>query len=173
MLTKGSVTQDEWNHLVRLLIIMIAQHALAAIPVIFFLILQGTRKPCQREAQKELPATAHRWQSQRQAKARPVNLVSHSSHVQLSARSSFGQDLSSPENSENATTNVSSVCTRRRELWRSHLLVARDVEKACQKQLNETQKQKWAFEKPKVDNARRLRGIYFIDPADAEFKEAI
>ena len=39
MLTKGSVTKGEWNHLVRLLIIMIAQHALAAIPVIFFLIL--------------------------------------------------------------------------------------------------------------------------------------
>ena len=33
------------------------------------------------------------------------------------------------------------------------------------------EKQKWAVEKPKLDNARRLRGIYFIDPADAGLKE--
>ena len=33
------------------------------------------------------------------------------------------------------------------------------------------EKQKWAIEKLKLDNARRLRGIYLIDPADAEFKE--
>ena len=35
------------------------------------------------------------------------------------------------------------------------------------------EKQKWAIEKPKLDNARRLRGIYFIDPLDKEFKETI
>ena len=35
------------------------------------------------------------------------------------------------------------------------------------------EKQKWAIEKPKLDNAWKLRGIYFIDPADAEFKETI
>ena len=29
------------------------------------------------------------------------------------------------------------------------------------------------MEKPKLDNARKLRGIYFIDPEDAEFKETI
>ena len=29
---------------------------------------------------------------------------------------------------------------------------------------------KWAIEKPKLDNARILRGIYFIDPEDEEFK---
>ena len=29
------------------------------------------------------------------------------------------------------------------------------------------------IEKPKLDNARRSRGIYFIDQADSEFKEAI
>ena len=33
------------------------------------------------------------------------------------------------------------------------------------------EKQMWAIEKPKLDNAGRLRGIYFIDPADAEFNE--
>ena len=32
---------------------------------------------------------------------------------------------------------------------------------------------KWAIEKPKFDNARRLRGIYFFDPKDMEFKEII
>ena len=32
------------------------------------------------------------------------------------------------------------------------------------------EKQKWAIEKPKLDNARMLRGIYFIDPEDDEFQ---
>ena len=31
-------------------------------------------------------------------------------------------------------------------------------------------KQKWAIEKPKLDNARQLRGIFFIEPNDEEFK---
>ena len=35
------------------------------------------------------------------------------------------------------------------------------------------EKHKWAIEKPKLDNARRLRGIYFIDPDDKEFKETV
>ena len=33
------------------------------------------------------------------------------------------------------------------------------------------ERQKWSDEKPKLDNARRLRGIYFIDPEEKEFKE--
>ena len=33
--------------------------------------------------------------------------------------------------------------------------------------------QKWSNEKPKLDNAGRLRGIYFIDPEDKEVKETI
>ena len=33
------------------------------------------------------------------------------------------------------------------------------------------EKQKWAIEKPKLDNARRLSGIYFIDPEDEEFND--
>ena len=32
---------------------------------------------------------------------------------------------------------------------------------------------KWSHEKPKLDNARKLRGNYFIDPEDKEFKETI
>ena len=50
----------------------------------------------------------------------------------------------------------------RPELWRG---MARNAE------LRE--KHKWATEKPKHDDARRLRGIYFIDPEDKEFKETI
>ena len=43
----------------------------------------------------------------------------------------------------------------------------------CQKNAKPREKQKWAIEKPKLDNARRLRRIYFIDPEDMEFKETI
>ena len=35
------------------------------------------------------------------------------------------------------------------------------------------EKHKWAIENPKLDYARRLRGIYFIDPEGKEFKENI
>ena len=35
------------------------------------------------------------------------------------------------------------------------------------------ERQKWSNEKPKLDNARKLRGIYFVDPEDKEFKETI
>ena len=33
------------------------------------------------------------------------------------------------------------------------------------------EKQKWSHEKPQLDNVRKLRGIYFIDPEDKEFKD--
>ena len=35
------------------------------------------------------------------------------------------------------------------------------------------EKHQWSHEQPKLDNARKLRGIYFIDPEDEEFKETI
>ena len=35
------------------------------------------------------------------------------------------------------------------------------------------ERQKWSHEKPQLDNARKLRGIYFIDPEEKEFKETI
>ena len=35
------------------------------------------------------------------------------------------------------------------------------------------EKHKWAIEKPKLGNGRRLRGIYFMDPEDMEFMEII
>ena len=38
---------------------------------------------------------------------------------------------------------------------------------------NGKEKQKWSYEKLHLDNARALRGIYFIDPEDKDFKEPI
>ena len=35
------------------------------------------------------------------------------------------------------------------------------------------EKQEWAKEKPKLGNARKLRGIYFIDPDDKEYSKFI
>ena len=35
------------------------------------------------------------------------------------------------------------------------------------------EKQEWAVDKPKLGHARKLRGIYFIDPEEAEFKGTI
>ena len=35
------------------------------------------------------------------------------------------------------------------------------------------EKQKWSDEKLHLENARKLRGIYFIDSEDTEFKETI
>ena len=35
------------------------------------------------------------------------------------------------------------------------------------------EKQKWSDEKLHLENARKLRGIHFIDPEDTEFKETI
>ena len=34
-------------------------------------------------------------------------------------------------------------------------------------------KQKWIIEKPKLDDARRLRGIFLIEPGDEEFKHTM
>ena len=34
-------------------------------------------------------------------------------------------------------------------------------------------KQKWAVEKPKLDDARQLRGIFFIEPEDEEFRHIV
>ena len=34
-------------------------------------------------------------------------------------------------------------------------------------------KQRWAIEKPKLDNTRQLRGIFFIEPNDEEFKHTM
>ena len=41
------------------------------------------------------------------------------------------------------------------------------------KHANLKEKQKWSNEKLHLENARKLRGIYFIDPEDKEFEETI
>ena len=43
------------------------------------------------------------------------------------------------------------------------------ITKAAQKR----EKQEWANEKPKLDSARKMRGVYFNDPEDEEFKETV
>ena len=53
--------------------------------------------------------------------------------------------------------------TRPENLWPE---VWSKMGKAAQKR----EKQEWANEKPKLVNARRLRGIYFIDQEDGEYK---
>ena len=35
------------------------------------------------------------------------------------------------------------------------------------------EKQEWAREKPKLDNARKMRALYFIDPDDEEYKDIL
>ena len=42
----------------------------------------------------------------------------------------------------------------------------KDISKASKRK----EKQNWAIEKPRLHNARKLRGIYLIDPAGEEFK---
>ena len=46
-------------------------------------------------------------------------------------------------------------------------------EKTAHIQARSSMKQKWSDEKFHLANARKLRGIYFIDPEDTEFKETI
>ena len=41
------------------------------------------------------------------------------------------------------------------------------------KNANLKEKQKWSHEKLHLENARKLRAIYFIDPEDKEFNETI
>ena len=56
--------------------------------------------------------------------------------------------------------------TRPENLWPE---VSTKIGKTAQNR----EKQEWTIEKPKLDNARRLRSIYFIDPEDGEYKETI
>ena len=54
--------------------------------------------------------------------------------------------------------------TRRDHLWPQNWS---DMSKAAQRK----EKQQCAVDKPKLDNARKLRGIYIIDLDGGEFKE--
>ena len=48
-----------------------------------------------------------------------------------------------------------------------------DVRKQMSDASKRKEKQKWAIEKPELDDASRLRGIFFIAPDDEEFKRAM
>ena len=64
------------------------------------------------------------------------------------------------------TDKKAAITSRPDHLWSEHWTkLGRNA------QLKE--KQKWSHEQPKLDNARKLWGIYFIDPEDNEFKETI
>ena len=52
----------------------------------------------------------------------------------------------------------------------SRQCMARKCGRTCQMQQRWKAKQRWAFEKPTLDNARQLRRIFFIEPNDEEFK---
>ena len=45
-----------------------------------------------------------------------------------------------------------------------------DIWKFMSDAAEEKAEQRWAIEKPKLDNARQLRGIFFVEPNDEEFK---
>ena len=54
-----------------------------------------------------------------------------------------------------------------------HLWPELELWKTMGKHAKLKEKQKWSNEKLHLENARKLRGIYFIDPEDKEFKETI
>ena len=117
IMSKGSFTHDEWCNLLRLFHIMIFT-LFSCIHLSHFLsdpllILPGTRKPCQREAKKELPATVHRCEGKTHEPGVTQFERSVECEEQLCAR------LEQSRKPWKATTDMSSVYTRCRELWRS------------------------------------------------------
>ena len=58
-------------------------------------------------------------------------------------------------------------------LTRKQLTSWPELWKSMGKHAKLKEKQKWSEEKLHLENARKLRGIYFIDPEDEEFKETI
>ena len=73
---------------------------------------------------------------------------------------------------------LTDICGPGRRLTRKQLTSRPDhpwpeLWKSMGKHAKLKEQQKWSHEKPKLDNARRLRGIYFIEPEDKEFKEII
>ena len=58
-------------------------------------------------------------------------------------------------------------------LTRKQLTSWPELWKSMRKNAKLKEKQKWAEEKIHLDNARKLRGIYFTDPEDKEYKETI
>ena len=57
--------------------------------------------------------------------------------------------------------------------FHTRYFVARDLERYVWRVEKRSEKQKWTTKKPKLDNAGKLRGIYFIGPDDQEFKDIV
>ena len=68
--------------------------------------------------------------------------------------------------SEERFTRKQQVTSRPDHLWP-------EIWKTIGKNAKLKEKQKWLNEKLHLENPRKLRGIYFIDPEDKEFKETI
>ena len=67
---------------------------------------------------------------------------------------------------KNTSVTKKQLTSRPDHLWQ-------ELWKSMGKHAKLKEKQKWSEEKIHLENARKLRGIYFIDPEDAEFKETI
>ena len=61
---------------------------------------------------------------------------------------------------------LTQATTRPDHLWPE---ICPERSKAAQRK----EKQQWAIEKPKLHNARKMRGIYLNDPEDVEFIDTI
>ena len=66
MLTKGSFTRDEWDHLLRLLNIMYFSIFSCSHFSDLFLIRSESRASCQKEVKRRLQVKTHQWQSRKQ-----------------------------------------------------------------------------------------------------------
>ena len=73
ILTKGSFSRDEWNHLFRLFDIMIFSMFSCSHFSNFLSDRSESRAPCQREVKQRLPVKVHRWRSQNQCFQRRRN----------------------------------------------------------------------------------------------------
>ena len=90
----------------------------------------------------------------------------------------IGNVFERPTAQEGLSSTIFFICVVREETdkkaadIRARLIMTRTLEeigKECQAE----GEAKVSHEKPKLDNACKLRGIYFIDPEDKEFKETI
>ena len=68
---------------------------------------------------------------------------------------------------------LTDICGPGGRLTRKQLTSRPELWKSMGKHAKLKEKQKWSEEKLHLENARKLRGIYFIIPEDTEFKETI
>ena len=66
---------------------------------------------------------------------------------------------------EETDKNPNDITSRSHVAWR--------LDKKWKSRSKEREKQEWAIEKPKLEYARNLRGIYSIDASEEEYKDII